>query len=61
MNDQIEELEKLLAQNQAEKARSPYLEVAAGALTTAIANWKQHLVEMTRRADLAKAPGNAKV
>lgn len=39
---QLTTLESLLEEQQAEKRRTPFLEVAAGAMHTAIANLEQH-------------------
>ena len=51
MTDQIQAVENLLKANAATKPRTPYLDVAAGGLTTARDNMKEHVAELGRQCE----------
>jgi hypothetical protein len=48
MEKQIEQINELIAANQAEKDRTPYLDMALGGLRTALDNYKSHLAVPTK-------------
>lgn len=51
MTDQIQAVENLLKANAATKPRTSYLDVAAGGLTTARDNMKEHVAELGRQCE----------
>ena len=51
MTDQIKAVENLLAANKATAPRTHFLEVAAGALTTAAQNMREHIAELSRQCE----------
>lgn len=57
MEKHLEQLKAALAANAAIKERTPFLDVAGGALRTAIDNTEEHLRETERQ---AKAKAKAK-
>jgi hypothetical protein len=50
MNETIKVIQDLIASNQAETVRTPYLDVALGGLRTALANTQEHVAELARQA-----------
>jgi len=51
MKEQIKQIQGLIDGYQAVTPRTSYLDVAQGALSTALANTQQHLAEMGRQAE----------
>ena len=51
MTDQIQAVQNLIKANQAAKPRTAYLDVAQGALTTALSNMQQHVAELGKQAE----------
>lgn len=58
MEEQIKTLQSLITANEAEKTRTPYLEVARGCLREALANSQQH-VKALAAMKAASAPAQA--
>ena len=57
MEEHIKAIEGLIDANAKATPRTPFLEVALGALHTARDQVKTHIEELKRRADKAKAKG----
>ena len=51
MTDQIKALENMLAVNAVTSPRTPFLNLMAGGLKTALDNGKEHLAEMSRQCE----------
>jgi hypothetical protein len=59
MEEQIKAIEGLIEANTKATPRTPFLEVALGALHTAVNNAKEHVAALARQAEAKKAEAKA--